>query len=44
MGYFRAVGTMTMETLGKATVEVRHTYFKNFTFRYLLQAYCLNLV
>ena len=32
MGYFRAMSTMIMGNLGKATVEVRHTYFLNFTF------------
>lgn len=30
IGYFRAIGTMTMENLGKAIAKVKHTYFSLF--------------
>ena len=35
-GYFRAIGTMTMGNLGKATIKVRHTYFSSTTISYFL--------
>lgn len=32
MGYFRAIGTMTMESSDEVTFKVQHTYFSSISY------------